>query len=165
MAITSDVNIDGAGSSRGRDAAAGHATRRRTAVFGGGLLLAGAAAILSPANPGLLEDKELARLLQAMAALKLAIAGPIWAVVWKRLGAPISAPLLASYGAVVAAGAVALALIVSLSFIGLASGLFHGALLGAALAAHQDKKLLPTLFPKRWAETGGGARPFLGRRN
>ncbi len=81
---------------------------------------------------------ELARLLRAMAALKVVLAAPVAAAVVWRLATPVSPWRLATYGLAGGAMAAGPGLIWSLSHVALGALLLHAGLFGALVLLWRD---------------------------
>jgi len=90
------------------------------------------------AHPGAVADPALARLLRAMAAIKMLLAAGAGAALWWRLGAPARPAWLAGYTAAAGAMAAGPALIWNLSHIGAGALLLHGGLLATMLLLWRD---------------------------
>jgi hypothetical protein len=98
----------------------------------------GVSAMYAHAHPGAVTDPALARLLRAMAAIKMLLAACAGAAVWWRLGVPARAGWLAGYAAAASALAAGPVLIWSLTHIGLGALLLHGGLLANILLLWRD---------------------------
>jgi hypothetical protein len=103
---------------------------------------------------------DLARLLRAMAALKVLMAAPLVAAVGWRLGTMISAGPLLAYAAACAAMAAGPGLIWSLAEVKLGALLLHGGLLGTAVLLWRD----PTVR-ERLSAAVAARRTVLARRS
>jgi len=99
-------------------------------------LAAGAA--YAHGHPGAVVDPALARLLRAMAAIKMLLAACAGAAMWWRLSMPARPAWLAGYAAAAAAIAAGPALIWNLSHIGAGAILLHGGLLAIVLILWRD---------------------------
>jgi hypothetical protein len=98
----------------------------------------GVSVLYAHAHPGPVTDPALARLLRAMAAIKLLLAACAGAAVLWRLAAPVRPAWLAAYAAAAGAMAAGPALIWSLAHIGLGALLLHGGLLASILLLWRD---------------------------
>lgn len=99
-------------------------------------LAAGAA--YAHAHPGVVTDPALARLLRAMAAIKMLLAAGAGAALWWRLAAPVRPGWLAGYAVATAATAAGPVLIWNLTHIGAGALLLHGGLAAAILLLWRD---------------------------
>jgi hypothetical protein len=94
-----------------------------------------------------------ARLLRAMAALKMLFAGAASAAVLWRLGAPISVMRWSGYALAAAATWAGPGLIWGLAHIGLGAALLHGGLIATAILLWRDpatRARLSELVASRW---------------
>ncbi|MHA7872997.1 MAG: hypothetical protein ACX939_11660 [Hyphococcus sp.] len=103
--------------------------------------------LAAPPQARYLADPELAQLLRAFAALKIAFLAPMIGIAWLRLDASAPAPLAAAYISIVTIAGAALALIAKLAAVGLGSFLFHGALIAFLITAWRDKGFVDSLRP------------------
>lgn len=115
-----------------------------------GVLLAGcalgamAAVAIAPAvDASVPVDRELARLMQGMALVKLAFVAAMAALVLWRFGSPLNARIAAGYLFSIWTIATATALIWQSAYIGPAALLFHGAGFAFLLLAMRDERLVP----------------------
>jgi hypothetical protein len=134
------------------------------AAVGGAVAVDAPAAALAARAAG----PELARLLRAMAALKVALAAPVFAAVLWRLGAPASPGRLLAYGLAGAAMAAGPGLIWSLAQLKLGALLLHGGLLSALVLLWRDgavRERLSAAIASRRAVLAlrGAPRPSAGR--
>jgi len=98
----------------------------------------GVSVVVAHAHPGAAADPALARLLRAMAAIKMLLAACAGAAVLWRLAAPVGPAWLAGYAAAAGAMAAGPALIWTLSHIGLGALLLHGGLMATILLLWRD---------------------------
>ncbi len=109
--------------------------------LGFSLVLAAAAAAtwaLAGSDARYAAEPDLARLIRALAFVKLLFAAPlIWAV-WKRLKEPAPAPLIACYATSLAAAVSAAALLAKPAAVGLAPIAFYAGLAGFVIFARRD---------------------------
>jgi len=124
-------------------------------LIGSGLLLATPLALLAP-GAHWAQDPELFRLLRGMGTLKFLLAAVAFAVVWWRLGRPVTPGLRAIYVGGVCTLALATGLIWQLNLVLPASGLFHLATLALLVAAWRD--IEPRFGNDRVATRRGAAR-------
>ena len=104
-------------------------------------MLVSAALPLALATPQqfYLDDPGLARLMQSMALIKLALSGPMSAVAWWRVGAPIAPMTAAAYAALPAMVVGSSAAILKLALIVPASAVMHIGLFGFLILLFADK--------------------------
>jgi hypothetical protein len=98
----------------------------------------GVSAVYAHAHPGAVADPALARLLRAMAAIKMLLAVCAGAAIWWRLAAPVRPVWLAGYAAAAGAMAAGPPLIWALTHIGMGALLLHGGLLTSILLLWRD---------------------------
>ncbi|MEO1015571.1 MAG: hypothetical protein AAFX08_10330 [Pseudomonadota bacterium] len=132
---------------RAANAAPPAASVRLRLALVGGLALAVLAPAFLFAKPTatLAQDADLARLLRAMAALKLIFVVGLAAAVWARFAWPTSARLAVVYVLCAASSVGALTMIMKLSLVGPAALAFHASFAAAFVTAHFDRGLSSAL--------------------
>jgi hypothetical protein len=136
--MDSSVSLDAVAPVVARPAPLSRLLAMRVVLAGGCAAAVAGGLFLGDPAVALAADPDLARLLRGMAALKGLIVAPAVAVVWWRLGHPLSVRLAAVYVGGAWMMAFASALIWQLTSLGLAALVFHGAGLAMLVAAFGD---------------------------
>ncbi|MEL7029737.1 MAG: hypothetical protein AAGL49_11120 [Pseudomonadota bacterium] len=83
-------------------------------------------------------EADLARLLQAMAAIKALLLAPLLAAILWRLGSPSRLRWIGAYGLLAGLSTAGVAMVWTLAHVGLGAALLHGGLLGGVLLLWRD---------------------------
>jgi hypothetical protein len=100
--------------------------------------IAAAGVLASGADNGAAADPDLSALLRGMAIIKAAIVAAGAGIVWWRLGASISSTFALAYIGCVTAASAGAAMVWTMSHMGVATLLFHGALIAFLVIGLRD---------------------------
>ncbi len=130
-------SLDQTGRDQKAATAASQSRRLRLGMIAA-MAAAGAVPFLLPAQANYVADPELAFLMKAMAALKLAFVVPMAAMTWIRFGTPTPSLFAWGYGGMTVLSVLSLSLVFNLVSISPASVIFHAMLIGYVLLANFD---------------------------